>query len=257
MVPLWPGGAPGSEGRRSEAEVARDWWVKNVHDPSLTVFRADRARSTGAAVIILPGGGHERLVFGPEGIAPAQFLARRGMTSFVLKYRLARAEGSTYSLDDATADTARAVRWVRQHAGRYGIEPDRVGIMGWSAGGELAAMVSYGDTRGDAAAKDPIDRRDARPSFQIAIYPGPAGIPDALPEDAPPAFFLGANDDPHAAGPLVRLVQLYQRAERPVELHLYSRGGHAFNMGERSELESIRRWPERLLEWLRGADLIR
>ena len=253
---LWPDGAPGSEARASEPEVARDWWVKNVHDPSLTVVRTRSSRSTGAGVVVMPGGGHEQLVFGPEGLAPARFLAKRGVTAFVLKYRLARAEGSPYSMDHAVADAARAVRWVRHHASRYGVKPERVGVMGWSAGGELAATVSYGDMGGDPGAADPMDRLSARPNFQIAIYPGPAGIPESVPHDAPPAFFLAANDDADAAEAVAHLLRLYRRAERPVELHLFSRGGHAFNMGERAELQAIRHWPDRLTEWLEASGLV-
>lgn len=258
MVPLWPDGAPGSEHRRHEPEVAKDWWVANVHHPSLTVVRPKLGTATGAAVIVIPGGGHSQLVFEPEGMAPARYLARHGVTAFALKYRLANEKGSSYRVEEhALADVRRAVRWVRSRASSYGIDPARVGVMGWSAGGELAALVSYGASASEPAATDPIDRLSARPNFQIVIYPGPRGVPPELPPDAPPAFFLTAGDDQPAAETIGRLWQLYQTRGVPVEVHVYERGGHAFNMGTRSEIQAIRRWPERLTEWLEVRGLAR
>jgi acetyl esterase/lipase len=117
VIPLWSEGAPGSEARRHEPEEARDWWVKNVHDPSVTVFVPPPGRSNGTAVVIAPGGGHRELVFNAEGVEPARYLAALGVTAFALKYRLAHEEGSTYDLDrDAGADIRRAMRLVRSRA---------------------------------------------------------------------------------------------------------------------------------------------
>src|SRR5512139_2289869 len=137
-LPLWPGGAPGSEARRGEAELAQDYWVRNIHDPSLTVFLPAAGTANGAAVIVVPGGGHRLLVYKAEGEEPAAFLARRGVTAFALKHRLAREEGSTYTIEgDARADAYRALRLVRSHAAEWQIDPSRIGIMGFSAGGEV------------------------------------------------------------------------------------------------------------------------
>jgi acetyl esterase/lipase len=253
---LWPEGAPGSAGRSREPEQRGPWWVANVHRPSLTIFRAEPRRSRRAAVVVIPGGGHSQLVFGPEGVEPARLLARHGLTALALKYRLAHEPGSPYRVEEhARADVLRAVRWVRQHAAELGVDPTRVGVLGFSAGGELAQLASYGASAGDPRAADPVDRLDARPSFHVAVYPGPLGLPDRLSADAPPAFLLCANDDP-LADVVVRLASLYRTAERPVELHLYARGGHGFNLGRRSELGAIRHWPARLLEWLAQAGLI-
>lgn len=257
VVPLWANGAPGSEARRHEPELAKDWWVANVHDPSLTVVTPKAGKASGTAVVIVPGGGHERLVFGPEGLEPARYLARLGVAAFALKYRLARERGSSYSVEEhAFSDVARAIRWVRSRADTYGIDGKRVGIMGWSAGGELASLVSYRDVAGDPTAKDPIDRLSARPSFQIVIYPGSLGVPEQLPRDAPPAFFVAASDDKPAARTIARLLELYQKAEISSEVHLYAAGGHAFNMGARSQVAGIRHWPERLSEWLEARGLL-
>lgn len=258
VVALWPEGAPGSEQRRHEPEIAKDWWVANVHHPSLTIVRPRLGTATGAAVILIPGGGHEQLVFEPEGMAPARYLARHGVTAFALKYRLANEKGSSYRVEEhALADVRRAVRWVRSKAASYAVDPARVGVMGWSAGGELAALVSYGPSSGEPDAKDPLDRLSARPNFQIIIYPGPRGVPSELPPDAPPAFFLAANDDVPAARTIGRLLELYQAASVPVEVHLYETGGHAFNLGSRSQIQAIRRWPARLTEWLEVRGLAR
>jgi acetyl esterase/lipase len=252
---LWPEGAPGSESRQNEPERAQDWWVKNVHRPSLTVFKPRLGTANGAAVVIVPGGGHEQLVFEPEAVAPARFLAKQGLTAFALKYRLAREQNSPYSvMEHARADCLRAIRWVRAHAAEYRIDPQRVGVMGWSAGAELAALASYGEASGEPSANDPIDRHSARPDFQIAIYPGPLGVVERLPADAPPAFLLAASDDEQVASTVRRLLGLYQEASLPVEVHLFAKGGHAFNMGERSDNPAIRHWPDRLADWLRTLD---
>ncbi|MDB4473782.1 alpha/beta hydrolase, partial [Opitutaceae bacterium] len=153
--PLWSDGAPGSEARAHEPEEAKDWWVKNIHNPSITVVAADPAKATGAAVVVFAVGGHRQLVFPPEGLEPAQWFADRGVTAFAVKYRLAREPGSTYTLEEhAAADARRAMRWVRHNAAKFAIDPDRIGIMGWSAGGELSAMVSFGAHAGDSTATD-------------------------------------------------------------------------------------------------------
>jgi acetyl esterase/lipase len=257
VIRLWEGGAPGSEARKNEPEKAKDWWVKNVHDPSLTAFVPARDKANGTAIVIAPGGGHRELVFDAEGIDPAQYLATLGVTAFALKYRLSAEEGSTYDLArDTGADIRRAMRIVRSRAAEWGIDPARIGVMGWSAGAEVAAMVAYGEAGPDLRAVDPVDRMSARPNFQIIIYPGPYGIPDTLPPDAPPAFLLGANDDVGPASVISTLLERYRRAGIPAEVHLYAAGSHAFNMGRRSTFVSIRSWPQRLADWLADRGLL-
>lgn len=250
-VSLWPNGAPGSEARRTEPEQAKDWWVKNVHDPSITVFLPPNGTATGAGVVVAPGGGHRELVFNPEGRDAAQYLNAIGVAAFVLKYRLAREEGSPYSVEThARADAYRAMRLVRSRAAEWGVDPTRLGFMGFSAGGEVASMVAFGDTAGAASAPDPIDRLSARPDFAVFIYPGPGQIPAILPANAPPAFVLAANDDGCCSAPSLLLVDWYRAAKVPVELHLLAQGGHGFNMGNRSKLASVKGWPSRLGDWL-------
>src|ERR1700735_2864268 len=138
VIPLWPKGAPGFENRRDEPELAKDYWVRNIHNPSLTVFLPPKGKANGAAIVICPGGGHRLLVWTAEGIDPAKFLDSLGFTVFVLKYRLARDTLSPYKIDvHAREDGLRAMRYVRSHAAEYGVDTARIGIMGFSAGGEV------------------------------------------------------------------------------------------------------------------------
>ncbi len=250
VVHLWPQGAPGYESRRDIPEQAQDWWVKSINNPSMTPFLPTADKATRTAVIIVPGGGHRALVFNAEGVDPGKYFQNLGVAAFAVKYRLAREEGSPYRVEDAVADVCRAIRIVRARAAEWNVDPSRIGIMGWSAGGELAAMVSYGENAGDPNAKDPIDRLSCRPDFQIVIYPGPMGVPGELDSKPPPAFFLAAGDDVSAARTITRLLELYRVAGVPAEVHLYAQGHHAFNMGTRSDLVSIHSWPQRLTDWL-------
>jgi len=250
-IPLWPKGAPGFESRRNEPTQAKDWWVRNIHNPSITVFLPPKEKATGAAVIICPGGGHRELVFNAEGVEPAAYLNSLGVAAIVLKYRLSREENSPYSIEKHPREDAyRAMRLVRSRAKEWGIDQDRIGMLGFSAGGEVVAMVAYAPGDGDPKAKDPIDRLNGKPDFQMLIYPGPLGIPETVPADAPPAFLLAANDDACCSGSTVSLLQKYRAANVPVEAHILAQGGHGFNMGNRSDLNSVKTWPQRMADWL-------
>jgi len=248
---LWPAGAPGAERRHGEAEKVVDTYVSNIHDPSVTVMAADARHANGAAVIIAPGGGHRMLVWMNEGMVAARALNRMGVTTFVLKYRLARDEGSGYSIEaDAAADLRRAVRWVRAHAAQLKVDPARVGVMGFSAGGELATLVADHRAPALTGKVDAIDRLSARPDFQVLVYPGPLGVPATAPADAPPAFIVAGSNDTCCAPPSIALYQQLIAAGVSAELHLYADTGHAFNMGQRSERLSDVHWPDRLADWL-------
>ena len=253
---LWPNGAPGYESRRNIPEQAKDYWVKNIHNPSITAYLPPKDRATGAAVIICPGGGHRLLVYDAEGRDAARFFNKLGVAAFILKYRLFR-EDSTYSLEkEVRQDALRAMRLVRSKAAEWQLDTARVGIMGFSAGGEVVAMVAYSSGKGDAAAPDPVDRLNGRPDFQILVYPGPLGIPDLVPKDAPPAFLIAANDDECCSVPVVKLLEKYREAKVPVEAHILAQGNHGFNMGYRSNLQSVKSWPQRLADWLADTKIL-
>lgn len=252
VIPLWEKGAPGFEERRDEPELARDYWVRNIHNPSITVFPAPKEKANGAAVLIVPGGGHRELVFNDEGVEPAKYLNDFGVTCFVLKHRLPRETNSPYSLQiHPKQDAQRAMRVIRSRAAEWNLDTNRIGALGFSAGGEVVAMLVYNPTIGDTNAVDAIDRMTCRVDFQISIYPGPLGVPTGeIPADTPPAFFLVANDDRSHVRPVLAQLEKYQQAKLPVEVHLYAHGGHGFNMGNRSKLNSIKIWPQRMADWL-------
>jgi acetyl esterase/lipase len=251
VVSLWPNGAPGFENRRNEPEQAKDWWVRNIHNPSITVFLPPPEKATGAAVVIAPGGGFRELVFNGEGRDAALFLNSVGVAAFALKYRLPNEADSPYTVEThVRQDAYRALRLVRSRAKEWNIDPTRVGILGFSAGGAVASLVAYTPGDGDPKAADPIDRLNGRPDFQMLVYPGDGG-PDVIPADAPPAFLVVANDDDYGCDKVsFELLRKYREAKLPIEAHFYAHGKHAFNMGNRSDLITIRSWPQRMADWL-------
>lgn len=251
VIHLWENGAPGFEALKDEPEIAKDWWIKNINNPSITVFLPDPEIATGTGIVIAPGGGHKELVFNPEGRDAAKFLNSIGVAAFILKYRLAREENSKYTLEKhVIQDIYRAMRTVRYRAKDFGVDKNRIGVMGFSAGGEVAAMVAYDEGKENLNADNQIDRQSARPDFQILIYPGGAFIPDTIPSYAPPTFLLVAFDDPWCFDSSMKILQKYKTAKISIEAHIYAQGGHAFNMGDRSKLKSIHSWPQRLADWL-------
>ena len=257
VISLWPHGAPGSEGHRGEPERVENSYVHNVDSPSLATFPADPRHANGAAVIIVPGGGHRMLVWVNEGLVPAKALNRYGLTTFILKYRLSREPGSGYSVHhDATADLRRAVRWVRMHAADYGIDPARIGVMGFSAGGELVSLVANNPPVAERA-RDAVDRVSPRPDFQALIYPGPLGTPAQAPAGAPPAFIIAGTLDSCCAPPAMTLYSQLRAAGVSAELHMFADTDHGFNLGTRSERISILHWPDRFADWLSDGGWLR
>ena len=252
-ISLWENGAPGFENRKDEPEQAKDWWVRNIHNPSITAYFPEKPN--GMALLICPGGGHENLVFNSEGKDAAEYFTSIGVTAFVLKYRLAREKDSPYKLEiHVKQDVERAMRLIRSKAVEFKIDPNRIGAMGFSAGGEVVALVAYNAKNTLQNSSDGIDKEDAQPNFQILIYPGPLFIPKEIKSDAPPAFLLAANDDMCCSAPIVDLLNKYRQANVPIEMHLYSKGGHAFNMGKRSKTNALKTWPQRLMDWFEEND---
>lgn len=248
-LPLWEKGAPGSEARAAEAEKHEGSNVMNVHAPTITPY-IPKENNTGVAVIIAPGGGHSKLCLGHEGYALAEWFRDHGISAFVLKYRLAREKDSTYTIQDhAMADARRAIRTVRSRAAEWGIKSDRIGIMGFSAGGELAAFAAMKNDPGKADAADAIERASSRPDFQALIYPGTSNLFSAE-EGMPPVFIAcGYGDRPDISEGMASLYLKYKAAGVKAELHIYSNAGHGFGYKPGTKT-AAGRWPERFTEWL-------
>lgn len=254
VVRLWPGDAPGSEGRTGPEKVrvtaSGEHVVSGIHQPSLTVHLPAAGTATGAAVVVCPGGGHRELWADHEGHAVARWLAERGIAAFVLKYRLAREPGSTYRVDvEALADAQRALRLVRSRAAEWNVDAARIGIMGFSAGGELAALAARKSEPGEAKASDPVSRESSKPAFQGLIYPGRAQHIAPVAGD-PPAFLLaGYGDRPDISEGLAEVYLRYKRAGVPAELHLYTGAGHGFGLRATNQ-GPVAAWLDRFHDWL-------
>ncbi|MEO5681046.1 MAG: alpha/beta hydrolase [Chitinophagaceae bacterium] len=255
-IPLWQNGAPGFENKKNIPEEAKDWYVRNIHNPSLVVFSPPANIASDVAVVVCPGGGFNNLVFNSEGRDPAVWLNSLGITAFVLKYRLFRRD-TIYTEENAKEDVFRAMRLVRSRAKEFNIDTAKIGVMGFSAGGESAGWVSYKFNEKHAPKPDAVDALSARPAFQVLIYPGPLAVPDSVSSHAPPSFLLAANDDACCSEPVIKLLQMHRSAKVPVEVHLYTQAGHGFNMGKRSKLASINTWPQRLADWLKDTGIIK
>jgi endo-1,4-beta-xylanase len=260
VVVLWPGGAPGSEGRGAEAETVRvnergEHIVSNVHAPSITVYLPVVEHAARTAVIVVPGGGHTELWMDHEGYRVAGFLADHGIAAFVLKYRLALEKGSTYTIAGTElADLQRAIRVVRSRSAQWRLDPQHIGVLGFSAGGELAALSATRFDEGAPDANDPVERLSSRPDFQALLYPG---IPHDLriSPQTPPAFLLcGAEDRPAISQGLAQLYLALRQAGVPAEIHIYAGAGHGFGI-RADNTGAVAQWPQRLLDWLRQQGL--
>lgn len=229
--------------------------VSNIHRPTITAYLPAEGTATGAAVVVMPGGGHVELWIDHEGYRVAEWLRARGVAAFVLKYRLARAPGSSYTVEgESLADAKRAVRLIRSRAAEWGIDPGRVGVLGFSAGGQLAALAGTRFEPGVPGTPDPVERESSAPAFMGLIYPA---IPDMDPgEDTPPAFLLAGGDDyPAIAAGVARLYLDLLAADVPVELHVLTGVPHGFGMRWRNP-PAVAAWPELFLRWLRALRML-
>jgi acetyl esterase/lipase len=261
-IRLWPNGAPGSEGEKApevfqtsdNPKLPKKFTV--VHYPSIYVFLPPKDKANGMGVVVAPGGGHSQLVIDKEGWEVADWLNARGIAAFVLKYRLARAPGSHYTVArDALADASRAMRTVRGRAAEWNVDPANIGFMGFSAGGELAALMETRFDAGNASASDVIDRASSRPDFAVVVYPGFRPGTITVPKDAPRTFLVCADDD---RSHVVTTVNLYLDLEKqnvPSEMHIYASGGHGF--GLRQSSKPVATWPERLKDWMVDQKLLK
>lgn len=273
---LWPGGAPDSEGLTAGAEVftpAKDPKYVGLpgnftvtHLPSIYVFLPPKEKATGAAMIVAPGGGHRQLVIEKEGWEMADWLNERGIAAFVLKYRLAKAPDSKYTLPEHVyADAARAVRLVRSRAADWNLDPARIGFIGFSAGGEVAGMIGTRFDPGQPGATDPVERASSRPDFNILIYPwyrpganrpeDPPMFP--VPADAPPVFMVCTDDDRSHVEPTVKFYLELEARKIPTEMHIYTYGGHGYALRPTKKPAPVMTWPDRMLEWMREREILK
>lgn len=255
-MPLWPHGVPGFEARASIPEISQDYWTKHVNNPGIVVFLPDPAKANGTGVLVVPGGGHSLLVTTTEGDDVAKWLNERGVAAFVLRYRLSREEGSPYTLEDSRADTERAMRFIRAHASKFGVDPHRLGVIGFSAGGELARMATLSPPVPARGKGDAIDLLPARPDFAMLIFPGPQHADEHVAKNSPPVFLAAANDDKCCSQPPIDVLKEYRDAGASAELHIYRAGGHAYNLGERTELVSLKHSPQQIEDWLSDLGLL-
>jgi acetyl esterase/lipase len=224
--------------------------VSNIHRPSLTIYLPPKDKASGAAMIVAPGGGHRFLSIDSEGTNVAEWLNGVGVAAFVLKYRLAREPDSPYKVDQHPfADVQRAVRTVRLRAAEWNVNPSKIGVMGFSAGGEVALMAATRFDSGPSGA-DPVEQQSSRPDYQVLIYPGVRAENFPVTKDTPPTFMLCADND---RGPSIAIATLYlelKKAGVPTELHVYNSGGHGF--GYRPSATGVIRstWLLRLQDWM-------
>jgi acetyl esterase/lipase len=263
VVTLWPKGSsmlkamPGHEKPEqfnlSKGEPGRVQSVVNIHNPSIEVHLAPAEKANGMAIIVAAGGGNQTCNVGGEGIDIAEWLNGLGIHAFVERYRL-RPYGSA---TDALADTQRAFRVVRAHAKEWGVDPKRVGIMGFSAGGEQAAWATLKFDEGNPQSTDPIEQQSCRPDFSVLVYAGWRQMDlSSVPKNAPPTFLTCAGiDDAFHARQTVEFYNALFDAKIPVELHIYAHGGHGGGIGRRKGIP-FGTWPQRFEEWSKDQGLM-
>jgi endo-1,4-beta-xylanase len=250
-IPLWQGVEPAADVFETAEGSPLPKRFTVVNRPAIYVFLPPEGKANGTAVVIAPGGGHSQLVIDKEGWEMADWFNKIGVAAFVLKYRLARAPKSPYSVQgDALNDAARAVRVVRARAKEFGVDPQRIGFMGFSAGGELAALIETRFDAGNSASSDPTYQASSRPDFALLIYPG--WRPDTVitvPKDAPQTFLVCADDDPSHVVITVNQYLALEKQGISAEMHIYSSGKHGFGLRAPASQE-VSQWPERMKDWM-------
>lgn len=247
VVNVWPGIAPGSENWKQKERTIENTPVGtvifNVVTPTITAYLPDRAKASGTGVIIAPGGAFIALAMSRGGVDIAQWLQQRGIAAFVLKYRLvAHEDGGIPQMDMDTsarygiADGIQALKVVRQHAAQWGVSPDRVGFIGFSAGGMVTAGALL---QADSA---------SRPNFAALIYGAPFGVMPQIPKNLPPVFMAWAQDDQVARVPVVKFYDALLAAGLKPDAHIFSRGGHGFGVQKQNTTSD--HWVDAFYNWL-------
>jgi acetyl esterase/lipase len=272
VLDLWPGKPPGEKGgigpekvqesKPGEKPVKR---ITNITHPTLEVHRPAKDKDTGAAVIIAPGGGYNILAWDLEGEEVAEWLNSIGVTGIVLKYRVPRRPGSPKDAPpiQALMDAQRAMSLVRSNARKWGIDPQRIGMLGFSAGAHLTAWTATSFDQRAYEPNDAIDQVSRRPDFMVLIYPG--GVvardkdqlaPEIRPsKQTPPAFFAHASNDPVRCENSVVMYLAIKKLGVPAELHIYESGGHGF--GLRPSDQPCSTWPQRCREWMNARGFLK
>ena len=265
---LWPNGAPGEIGNidaervadpRGEKPVTR---LTNVSAPTLTLFRAAPENDTGATVIVCPGGGYSILAYDLQGTEVIEWLNSIGVNGVLLKYRVPRRKG----LEKHTAplqDAQRAIGMVRHRAKGWGLDPNRIGILGFSAGGHLSAMASNHFKTRIYPRVDGNDDVSSRPDFIVLIYTAYLTHPDdilklspdlTVTNETPPCFLIQTQDDGVKVESSIVYYLACKKAKVPVEMHLYPTGGHGYGLRPSKHLVSS--WPKRCEEWMKNSGLL-
>ena len=280
VLDVWPGKTPQDSGigeygpigpehvrDPADAPTKTATWITGVTHPTLTVYRPSKSKSTGAAVIVCPGGGYWNLAWDLEGTEVAEWLRARGITGIVLKYRVPRRAGEPEALPapGPLLDAQRAISLVRSRASELGIDPNRIGIGGFSAGGHLALAAATNFDRRMYAPVDAADTVSCRPDFVVAAYPGYLVdittwelLPSIrIPPGTPPVFLVHAFGDTepgaNSAHSAVMFLAL-RKAGVPTELHIYAAGDHGF--GVRKTALPVSTWGDRCLDWLRNLGML-
>jgi acetyl esterase/lipase len=251
--------APATEIKETWTERGKngvvDRGVTFVSVPDMTVYLPLKEKNTGVGIILCPGGGYEHLAIDKEGHDVAKWLNSIGIAGFVLKYRLPRAKGAGYTAEAPLQDAQRALRIVRTRAEEWHLDTNRIGMMGFSAGGDLAARAGMSWDKGQSTTTDPVEGASCRPDFLILAYPA---MPKELhvTADTPPAFLVQASDD-RTVSPenSTRFYLALLQAKVPAELHIYLKGGHGFGMVH-SGLPTAS-WPLRLEDWMKEQGILR
>jgi len=272
-VSIWPGGAPTggrSTAREHDTTTREDNLVAgrtvirlaDVTQPAMTVYHPAPDANTGTAVVVFPGGGYKILAMDLEGTEVCDWLISQGVTCVLLKYRVPPAAGAG-RYKAPLEDAQRTVGLVRYHAPEWHVNPERIGVLGFSAGGHLAATLSNNFENRTYAPVDEADRTSCRPDFSILIYPayltekeqGEKLAPElAVGAKTPPAFLVQTEDDPVKVENSLIYYAAMKRAGIPAEMHIYSKGGHGYGLRESSA--DVTRWPRLATEWLRSMGLL-
>jgi acetyl esterase/lipase len=267
---LWPADTPGVtavHAREHDATTPKDGFVggrpvirlTEISDPTITVYRPVRTRETGTAVVVFPGGGYNILAMDLEGSEVCEWLNSIGVTAILLKYRVPDPSPHTRPFQDAQ----RALGIIRSRAGEWNIDSHRIGVLGFSAGGHLAASLSCSFQKRAYAPRDHADSLSCRPDFTVLIYPAYLAASDSesvldpaflVTKDTPPAFLVQTQHDPIGVNNSIAYYRALARAGVPAEVHLYEAGGHGY--GLRPSGMPVSGWPSRLAEWMQSMRFI-